>query len=395
MYTMVAVFLTFAVSTIQWSLVGFSLSFSDTTRSAFIGNLDYFAQLGTMTKTNPEAPTIPSSLFSLYQMMFAGIGPPLFVGATAGRTRLVPTIIFSVLYSTFIYDPVNYWVWSADGWLNQLNGMDYAGGSVSHITAGTTAFVLAKMIGPRLEYGAKHFKPHSPTFVYIGTGLLWFGWMGFNGGSSVAANSRGVIAAFSTNLAASSGGITWMILNSMIDNKKFNAIGFCTGAVAGLAAITPGSGFVQPCVGIIYGITAAVGCFYAIKVQAWMKVDDTVDVAATHGVGGAIGMVLTGIFAQYQVSEMDNTSAPHAGLIDGVWVQVPVQILVVVCVSAWSAAWTALFVTLMNQFSVTALRCSAESEAIGLDLAEIGESVDSRASDLEDGGESDKHALLG
>ncbi|KAI9331167.1 ammonium transporter AmtB-like domain-containing protein [Obelidium mucronatum] len=379
MSTLVAVILTFAATTLQWTLFGFSLAFSDTTDSLFLGNLDYFAQLGTMRKTNPEAPTIPATLFSMYQMMFAAIAPALFVGATAGRMKLIPTIIFSLLWSTIVYDPVDYWVWSDCGWLHKLNVMDYAGGSVVHVTSGTTAFILAYMLGPRLTYTTtKEYENHSPVYVYIGTALLWFGWFGFNGGSSVAANSRGVNAAFASHLAASTGGIAWMVLDSVVNRKKYTAIGFCTGAIAGLACITPGSGFVQPAVGIIYGLLSAVCCFYSVRFVKWIRVDDTLDVAAVHGVGGALGMVLTGILAQYQVTRLDvgesGAAAATAGWLDEVWWQVPVQLVAVICVCLWSAAWSAILILLMNSFAFTSLRCTAEEERCGLDIAEIGES---------------------
>ncbi|KAJ3296886.1 hypothetical protein HDU79_005468 [Rhizoclosmatium sp. JEL0117] len=345
MSILVSVLLSFAVSMIHWALIGFSLAFSDTTDSPFLGNLDYFALLGTMTKTNPEAPTIPASLFALYQMMFAAIAPALFIGATAG-------------------------------WLHNLNVMDYAGGSVVHVTSGTTALILALMLGPRIDYdGEKEFHAHSPTYVYLGTGLLWFGWMGFNGGSSVAANSRGVNAAFTSNLAASAGGVTWMILDTIVNQKKYTAIGLCTGAIAGLAAVTPGSGFVQPGVGIIFGIISAICCFYSVKLMKKLRIDDTLDVAPVHGVGGAVGMLLTGVFAQYQVTQVDITPGvePTAGWLDGVWVQVPVQFLAIISICAWSALWSAILVHIMNKFPFTELRCSAEAEVHGLDETEIGE----------------------
>ncbi|ORY29730.1 ammonium transporter [Rhizoclosmatium globosum] len=376
MSILVSVLLSFAVSMIHWALIGFSLAFSDTTDSPFLGNLDYFALLGTMTKTNPEAPTIPASLFALYQMMFAAIAPALFIGATAGRMRLIPTIIFVILWSTFVYSPCIYWVWSDCGWLHNLNVMDYAGGSVVHVTSGTTALILALMLGPRIDYdGEKEFHAHSPTYVYLGTGLLWFGWMGFNGGSSVAANSRGVNAAFTSNLAASAGGVTWMILDTIVNQKKYTAIGLCTGAIAGLAAVTPGSGFVQPGVGIIFGIISAICCFYSVKLMKKLRIDDTLDVAPVHGVGGAVGMLLTGVFAQYQVTQVDITPGvePTAGWLDGVWVQVPVQFLAIISICAWSALWSAILVHIMNKFPFTELRCSAEAEIHGLDETEIGE----------------------
>ncbi|KAJ3102790.1 hypothetical protein HK100_004313 [Physocladia obscura] len=362
----ITIILLFSISSIQWALFGYSLSFSDTSNSGLIGNFDYFALLGTLKKTNPTAPTIPESLFALYQMMFAGIAPPLYLGGVAGRIRIIPLLAFTFLWSTFVYDPVDYWVWANNGWLFRLNVLDYAGGSVTHITSGVTALILAWMLGPRIDYEPyKDYPVHSPMF----------GWNGFNGGSSVAANARGVNAAFATNLSASAAGCVWMALEMFVNKKKLSAVAFCTGAVVGLATITPGSGFVQPAMGILFGIIGAVSSFYAIKFVKWLRVDDTLDAFATHGVGGSVGMLLAGIFAQYEVSAMQTNAGVvlSAGWIDGVWIQVPIQLFAILAVILWSAGWTILIVSVLNKFEVTKLRCSSEAELHGLDTYEVGE----------------------
>ncbi|KAJ3067938.1 hypothetical protein HDU98_008879 [Podochytrium sp. JEL0797] len=256
--------------------------------------------------------------------------------------------------------------------LHNMNVLDYAGGSVVHVSSGTAAFVLAALLGKRVDYGKRAYENHNPTFVYIGTGLLWFGWMGFNGGSSDAANSRGVNAAYATNLAACMGGLVWMGMDSLVHKKKFSAIGFCTGAVAGLATITPGSGFVQPGVGLIYGMAASIVCFYAVNLMHYMQVDDSLDVTAVHGVGGALGMVLTGICASYSVTDVD-TATSSAGWIDHVWTQVPVQLAAVAAIAAWSAVWSVVFVFIINAIPGLKMRCSSEAEIAGLDISDIGE----------------------
>ncbi|KAI9338766.1 ammonium transporter [Obelidium mucronatum] len=368
MAMLLAVMLSFAIAAIQWSLFGFTLAFSDTSSSTFIGNFEYAALLNTMDTQNKMAPTIPNSLFSLYQMMFAAITPGLFLGATAGRMRMLPTMVFVGLWCIFVYNPVAYWVWSSNGWLRLMNVMDYAGGSVVHVTSGTTAFILAYRLGKRSDFQTRNYVNHNPTFVYMGTALLWFGWNGFNGGSSLAANNRGVNAAYASNLAACIGGLVWMLLDIVVNKKGFSAVGFCTGAIAGLATITPGSGFVQPGFGLVYGIVAAFACFYSIKFMHWLKVDDSLDVTAVHGVGGALGMVLTGIFAQYSASE-----GATAGWIDQVWIQVPVQLAAVAVIGLWSAFWTSVLIVFMDSVLQCKLRCSSEAELVGLDLADIGE----------------------
>ncbi|KAI8611292.1 ammonium transporter AmtB-like domain-containing protein [Chytriomyces sp. MP71] len=366
------VLLIFAVVCVQWCLIGYTISFSDTSPSTFIGDVQYAALLKTTTSQNAVAATIPASCFALYQMMFAGITPGLFVGATAGRMRFMPTMIFSVLWSTVVYDPICYWIWSNNGWLHNLNVMDYAGGCVVHVSAGTTALVLAILLPRRKDFLIREYQPHSPNFVYLGTAMLWFGWMGFNGGSSVAANMRGADAVLASNLAASAGGLVWMGLDAVVNRKRFGSVSFCTGAVAGLATITPGSGFVQPGFGLIIGGLAGVVCFYSVRLVKRMRIDDSLDVTGVHGVGGALGTILTGAFAQYSITSV-NATTYTAGWVDRVWVAVGVQVAAVVATAAWSALWSIIFVLVLNVIPGMQLRCSEEAEITGLDISEVGE----------------------
>ncbi|KAJ3017692.1 UNVERIFIED_CONTAM: hypothetical protein HDU68_011516 [Siphonaria sp. JEL0065] len=372
MAILLAVMLAFAVAAIQWSLFGFSLALSDTSSSAFIGNFEYAALLNTMATQNKIAPTISNSLFSMYQMMFAAITPGLFLGGVCGRMRMLPTMVFVLLWSIFVYNPVAYWVWSANGWLHNLNVMDYAGGAVVHVSSGITSLVLALRLGKRTDFGTKSYANHNPILIYIGTALLWFGWMGFNGGSSLASNERAVNAAYASNLAACTGGLVWMALEKYVNKKRYSAIAFCTGAVAGLATITPGSGFVQPGFGLIYGILAAITCFNAVEFLHWLQIDDSLDVMGVHGVGGTLGMILTGIFAQYSVTDFDASGAP-AGWVDHVWVQVPVQLAAVASIGLWSAVWSTVLIWLMDSVLQCKLRCNVDAESVGLDLADLGE----------------------
>ncbi|KAI8840803.1 ammonium transporter 1 [Chytriomyces cf. hyalinus JEL632] len=371
---LLSVLLAFCVVFLQWVLFGYSLALSDTSTSKFIGNFDFGACLNILTTQNAIASTIPAALLAMYQGMFAGITPGLFLGAVIGRIRLLPMMFFVFLWTTIVYDPITYWSWSTHGWLHTLNVMDYAGGSVVHLSAGVTGLVLALMLGNRSDYGEKAYEAHNPTFVYIGTILMWFGWMGFNGGSSVAANVRGVGAAFATNIAAAAGGLSYMALEQIINKKRFSAIAFCNGVVVALVAITPGSGFVQPSVGIIFGSLTAVACFVSVKLVHSFKIDDGLEVAASHGVGGAFGMVLTGIFAQYEVTTLNvSAGSATAGWLDQVWIQVPVQFAGIASVVVWTVAWTVLIVLGMNAVPGLRLRCSVEEEAVGLDASEIGE----------------------
>ncbi|KAJ3076287.1 hypothetical protein HDU98_004586 [Podochytrium sp. JEL0797] len=373
LHTLLGVMLAFCVVCVQWVLFGYSLAFSDTSSSTFIGNFQYAALLNTMTTENSIAGTIPNALLAMYQMMFACITPGLLIGGVAGRMRLLPTMVFVFLWTTIVYDPIAYWSWSSNGWLHSLNVMDYAGGSVVHLSSGVTGFVLALMLGKRVDYGTREYKPHNPMFVYIGTALLWFGWMGFNGGSALASNQRAVGAAFATNIAAAAGGLTMVGLESLVNKKKFSSIAFCNGVVVALVAITPGSGFVEPAMGLLFGILPAIVCFYAGKFVHYLRVDDVLDVSACHGVGGAFGMILTGILAQSNITDLDASITAPAGWISGMWIQVPVQLAGIASVALWTAVWTAVIVLAVNAIPGLKMRCNSEAEAMGLDAYEVGE----------------------
>ncbi|KAI9338806.1 ammonium transporter AmtB-like domain-containing protein [Obelidium mucronatum] len=370
---LLSVMLCASVVVFQWIFIGYTLSFSDSTESVFIGNFAYVALRDSMTTENALAPTIPNALLAMYQMMFACITPGLFIGAVAGRLRMLPMMIFVLIWTTIVYDPIAYWNWSAHGWLHSLSCMDYAGGSVVHVSSGVTGLVLAIMLGKRVDYGTRTYQPHNPTFVYLGTALIWFGWNGFNGGSALASNERAVAAAFSTNIAAALGGLTFMAMDSLVNKKKFSALSYCNGVIVGLVAITPGSGFVQPVMGIVFGVLPAIACFYAMKFMHYLKIDDCLEVSACHGVGGAFGMILTGLLAQYEITRLNAGEGAPAGWIDGNWIQMPVQLAGIFSVVVWTAAWTAIIVYLMNLVPGLRLRCDVESELAGLDVSEVGE----------------------
>ncbi|KAI8835421.1 ammonium transporter [Chytriomyces cf. hyalinus JEL632] len=367
--------LIFSVVAIQWALFGYSLAFSDTSNSVVLGNFEYAALLNTMQTQNKIAPTVPNSLWALYQMMAACITPALWLGATAGRMRLLPTMVFTFFWTTIVYDPIAYSVFAHNGWLRTMNLLDYAGGTLVHMTAGFTALVLALRMGRRVDYGERDYENHNPAFVYIGTGLLWFGWMGFDGGCSSASNSRAVNAALTNNLAAAMAGLVWMGLDTLVNKKKFSSIGYCTGAVAGMATMTAGSGFVQPGFGLIFGAAGSAAGFYTVKLFHYLRVDDSLDVTAVHAVGGCIGLVLTGIFAQFSVTSTDIPLdvKPTAGWVDRVWNQVPIQLLAIVVVAAWTIVWTSILLTVLNMIPGLHFRVSEDSEIRGLDEAEVGE----------------------
>lgn len=227
--------------------------------------------------------------------------PALAIGAVADRGRILPAIVFMFLWSTIVYDPIAYWTWNANGWLFNLPSYDFAGGGPVHVASGTCALAYSLMLGKRTGYSRNNglpYRPHNVTHVVLGTVFLWIGWFGFNGGSALAMNIRAVMACYVTNLAASCGAIAWILLDYRLE-KKWSTIGFCSGAISGLVAITPAAGFVKPWGAVIIGICGGVICNFATKLKFLINIDDSLDIFAIHGVGGMVGNILTGIFGTY------------------------------------------------------------------------------------------------
>ncbi|UKZ58261.1 hypothetical protein TrVGV298_012128 [Trichoderma virens] len=298
------------VISFQWFFWGYSLTFSRT-GNAFFGDLTQFGLMKTLAQPNGST-NIPDILFCLYQGMFAAITPALAIGAVADRGRMLPAIVFMFIWSTVVYDPIAYWTWNANGWLFKLPAYDFAGGGPVHISSGTCALAYSIMLGKRTGYNKNNglpYRPHSVTNVVLGTVFLWVGWFGFNGGSALGMNIRAVMACFVTNLAASVGGVTWVLLDYRLE-KKWSTIGFCSGAIAGLVAITPASGFVTPWGGFIIGVVGAICCNFATKLKFLIGVDDALDIFAVHGIGGMAGNIMTGIFGTSSIADLDGSSYP-------------------------------------------------------------------------------------
>nr|CAG8512189.1 4729_t:CDS:2 [Entrophospora candida] len=292
---------------------------------AFIGDLQKAFFLNINDNPSPSSDGIPELAFAIYQGMFAAITPALAIGAAAERTRTVPLLIFIFIWSTLVYDVIACWCWSRHGWFSTLGGLDFAGGTPVHITSGAAALAYCIVIGKRNGHGSDEFKPHNIANVVLGTVLLWFGWFGFNGGSALGANLRAISAMVASNLAASIGGLTWMLMDYRLE-RKFSALGFCSGAIAGLVCITPGSGYVTPASSIAFGVCGGIACNLAVKLKHIFDFDDALDVFAVHGVGGVTGNILTGIFAQRSVSLLGGTEIPIGGMLDGHHVQVAYQL---------------------------------------------------------------------
>ncbi len=353
-----------ALCSVLWAAIGYTLSFTGT--GPALGSLQRLFLIGMdMDSISPLAATIPEALFMLYQMTFAVITVALVAGSVADRMRFSAFMWFSALWLIVVYVPIAHWVWGG-GFLGSAGVLDFAGGTVVHLNAGVAGLVAAYVIGARHGYGSENFAPHDLSLSVIGTGMLWVGWFGFNGGSALAADSRAVFAIVTTHLAASTGAVTWMALEWWTRGKP-SVLGMISGAVAGLGTITPASGFVLPWHGIIIGIAAGLVCFWSCT---WLKLvcgyDDSLDVFGVHGVGGATGTLLVGIFATASVGKT-------AGLLDGNPSQVLIQLYGIVVTIAWSGIASFLLLKIVSAF--LPLRVDRRSEIEGLDVTQHGEAL--------------------
>ncbi|KAI7863093.1 ammonium transporter AmtB-like domain-containing protein [Spinellus fusiger] len=367
--------LSLVIVSVQWFIWGYSLTFSKTA-SLFIGNLDNAFLRGVLGEPSVGSSAVPDLVFCIFQCMFAALTPALAIGSAAERGRLLPMIIFIFIWSTLVYDVLACWTWNPNGWSFILGTLDYAGGTPVHISSGFSSLAYALVLGKRQGHGsirqAQEFKPHNMSNVILGTAFLWFGWFGFNGGSGLASNLRAAMACVVTNLAAAVGAITWMCIDYRAE-RKFSALGFCSGAVAGLVAITPAAGFVGPGPSVAIGFLGAVLCNRAVYLKHWLNYDDALDVFALHGVGGYVGSVLTGIFAESYIAALDGSTVIAGGWLNGHWAQVGYQLADASAGAAWSFFVTYLILIIMDKIPGLSLRVDTETEIRGLDAAEIGE----------------------
>jgi Amt family ammonium transporter len=359
----------FAVVSLVWALWGYSLSFAPSvTGFGFIGNLSLVGLNSIAPSTMHVNSSIPEFLYFAFQLKFAAITPALIIGAFAERIRFRSLLVFIVLWSTLIYAPVAHWVWGPGGWLASMGAIDFAGGTVVHITAGLSALAAALVVGKRKDLGLREFKPNSIPFVILGAALLWFGWFGFNAGSALAADETAVSALVVTNLAAAAAAVSWMIVDWVIKGKP-SAVGIAVGAVCGLVAITPGSGYVGVPASIIIGLSAGVLSNLVASLRASrMRFDDTLDVFACHGVSGIWGSLAAGLFASVAV----NSKGPN-GLFFGNPMQFVSQAEAVGAVAVF--AFVGSFVLLKIIDKVSPLRVTPEEEEKGLDQSQHGEAA--------------------
>ncbi|MGZ8528270.1 MAG: ammonium transporter [Candidatus Limnocylindrales bacterium] len=356
-----------ALVSVVWVVVGFSLAFGpDLNGWGLIGGLDYvgFNNVG-LEPSTVYGLTIPFVLFAAFQLMFAAITPALITGAFAERKRFGAFVVFTVLWSILIYSPIAHWVWSADGWLFKAGALDFAGGTVVHISSGVSALIVAILIGKRAINGDSR-EPHDVPMTVLGAGLLWFGWFGFNAGSALSAGGLAASAFVVTNTAAAAATITW-VGASYLRTRKVSVVGAACGAVAGLVAITPASGFVTAGGALVIGLVAGGLCYSATLLRERIKVDDALDVFAVHGVGGMFGALATGVFATAAVQES------YRGLIDGNAGQVATQLLAVGATIGYAVVGTFVIVKVVDV--ILGIRVPSTQEEAGLDLAVHGEAA--------------------
>ena len=363
--TIMISFITIAVVSIQWIFIGYSLSFGPDI-GGLIGGLDWIGlnNVG-LTPHDIYATTIPHQAFMVFQMMFAVITAALITGAFVSRMKFKTFIIFTLLWTTLVYDPIAHWVWGAGGWLGGLGVLDFAGGIVVHISSGVSALVVALVIGKRKGLGVKSMEPHDIRLMVLGAGLLWFGWFGFNAGSALTSGSLATSAFVVTQIAASAGALSWMVM-SWIRQKKPSVIGIATGAIAGLAAITPASGFVGPMAAVVIGFVIGMASFFAIEFKNKMGFDDALDVWAVHGVGGIWGVLALGLFANAAINGVD-------GLFFGNANQLLAQAFGIGVVCVYSVVVT--FVILKVLDWTMGLRVNEKDEEAGLDISQHGERI--------------------
>jgi Amt family ammonium transporter len=348
-----------------WVLYGYSLSFGSD-NGGFIGGLNFIGLMGVgQEPSSVYATTVPQLAFMIFQAMFAIITVALITGAIVERVKFGALLLFSALWVTVVYAPICHWVWGDGGWLASLGVLDFAGGSVVHLNAGVSALALVLLLGKRRGFPSQPMEPNNIPMVVLGAGLLWFGWFGFNAGSALTSGGLAASAFVATNTAAAAAAFTWMIVSWL--HRRPTILGTVTGAIAGLATITPAAGFITPLAGIPIGVVAAIVCYYImLLLKTKLGFDDSLDVFAVHGVGGILGMLATGIFATLAVN-----SAGADGLIYGGGMQVLKQLVGVVSVGAFAFAATWVLGKLVDV--TVGLRVGKSEETVGLDLSQHGE----------------------
>lgn len=366
--------MTASLVSFQWFFWGYSLVFAEDA-SVFLGTMKNFCLKETLGYPSVSS-AVPEILFCYFQGMFACVTGILMLGGAAERARLGPMMVFLFCWITIVYCPIAQWTWNGNGWLATLGALDFAGGGPVHQTSGYGALVYALMCGKRrdpvAQKGLPKYRPHSVTSVVLGTVFLWFGWFGFNGGSTGDASIRSYYANVNTNLAAACGALAWMFVDYFRCGRKWTTVGMCSGAIAGLVGITPGAGFVPVYFAVPIGAITGIACNFAVDLKNLLQIDDGMDVYALHGVGGAVGSVLTGLFAADYIAALDGVSI-SGGWINHNYRQLGYQLAAVCATFAWTTVVTAILLFVFNKIPFLKIRLSEEEEEQGTDSAQIGE----------------------
>lgn len=363
-----------SIITFQWYFWGYSLAFSNTATNGFIGDLTHFGLMGTLALPSPGSPLIPELLYSFYQLQFCAVTAAITAGAVAERGRLLPMMVFLFCWATLVYCPIANWVWAPSGWAFKYGVLDYAGGGPVEIVSGVSALAYSWALGKRQEKMMINFRPHNVSLIVLGTTLLWFGWLGFNGGSAFGANLRAVVASWNSNLTAMFAAVTWTLLDWRLA-RKWSMVGWCSGCISGLVAATPASGFITPWASIVLGVVTGATCNYATKIKYLLRIDDSLDIFAEHGVGGMIGLLFNALFGAGYIIGLDGV---NTGLITGGWVsgnyrQLYVQIAYILACTFYSFVVSAILAFGINYIPGLHLRASEEAELLGMDDDQLGE----------------------
>ncbi|KAK6519750.1 hypothetical protein TWF506_000049 [Arthrobotrys conoides] len=363
-----------AVVNFQWYLWGYSLAFSPTATNGFIGDLNHVVLRNTLGTRSPGSNYVPSLLYSFYQLQFAAVTVAIVMGAVAERGRLLPAMVFCFFFMTIVYCPIACWVWNVNGWAFKWGVLDYAGGGPVEIVSGAGALAYSLVLGRRQERMLVNFRPHNVSLITLGTVLLWFGWLGFNGGSAFGANLRAVMACWNSNLTACFSGFTWVLLDYRLA-KKISMVGLCSGFISGLVAATPASGFLTPHASILLGVAAGVCANFATKIKYLIRIDDSMDVFAEHGIAGVVGLVFNGFFATENVVGLDgiNLGVGPQGWIDGDFARMYKQIAYIFACLAYTFVVSTALAYIINIIPGLHLRASDHAELMGMDDDQLGE----------------------
>lgn len=358
--TIMQSFIVIALISIEWILWGYSMAFGPD-KFGIIGGLEWFGLRGVGLEPHPVyAPTVPHQIFMIYQCMFAVITPALITGAFAERMKFGPFLLFSLLWATFVYNPLAHWIWGDGGWLGRMGTLDFAGGVAVHLSSGVAALVAAVMLGKRRGYGTEEMRPHNLPMTLLGAGILWFGWFGFNAGSALSAGRLAGVAFVATHIAGSAGALTWIAIEWKLHGKA-TTLGAASGAVAGLAMVTPAAGFVGPLSAALIGVMAGAVCYLGILAKNRFHYDDSLDVVGIHGVGGVFGLLAAGLFA----SKLVNPDGAD-GLFFGNPSQLAIQGLAIFVTIVYTFVITYILFKVVDKFF--GLRVSENDELVGLDL---------------------------